>query len=187
MLISAVPQCDPAILFHILFHCSLSLDIDYSSLCYTAGPHCEPTYLMISLSRLIICRQLCIDVLQLLHTQQVLNNVMIPWSTPQILGNSPKLHPPVFPVKMTLSTWAARTTILNLLLQLLTQHSLSYQTMPPLILWHISQALPPPTSDLYHLVTGYCFIQWSNFCVLSLVAFRSSWCLWCSSDSFWST
>ena len=112
MLISAVPQCDPAILFHILFHCSLSLDIDYSSLCYTAGPHCEPTYLMISLSRLIICRQLCIDVLQLLHTQQVLNNVMIPWSTPQILGNSPKLPPPVFPVKMTLSTWAARTQIL---------------------------------------------------------------------------
>ena len=44
MLISAVPQCEPAVLFHILFHYSLSLDTDYTSLCYSAGPYCEPTY-----------------------------------------------------------------------------------------------------------------------------------------------
>ena len=28
------------ILFHILFHCGLLQDIEYSSLCYTVGPCC---------------------------------------------------------------------------------------------------------------------------------------------------
>ena len=45
------------ILFHFLFHCDLSLDIEYSSLCYTVGP-CLPLfytvlYLLISNSQFI--------------------------------------------------------------------------------------------------------------------------------------
>ena len=43
-LISAVQQSDSVIyiyiLFHILFHCGLSQDNDYSSLCSTVGPCC---------------------------------------------------------------------------------------------------------------------------------------------------
>ena len=37
------------ILFHILFHCSLLHDIEYSSLCYTVGPCCY------SIQYIIVC------------------------------------------------------------------------------------------------------------------------------------
>ena len=48
VLINAVQQSDSDIylqictyiLFHFLFHYDLSQDIEYSSLCYTAGPCC---------------------------------------------------------------------------------------------------------------------------------------------------
>ena len=47
VLISAVQQSDSFIymyiLFHILFHFLLSQDIEYSSLCYTAGTCCLST------------------------------------------------------------------------------------------------------------------------------------------------
>ena len=43
VLISAVQQSGSLLhmyfLFHILFHCGLSKDIEYSSLCYTVGPN----------------------------------------------------------------------------------------------------------------------------------------------------
>ena len=52
--ISAVYQSDPVIpiynyFFHMIFHHVLSKAIRYSSLCYTAGPHC------LSILNVIVC------------------------------------------------------------------------------------------------------------------------------------
>ena len=50
VLVSGLQQSDSVInihihiLFHILFHYGLSQDIEYSFLCYTAGPCCTRTY-----------------------------------------------------------------------------------------------------------------------------------------------
>ena len=45
MLVSGVQQNDS----DILFHCGLSQDIEYSSLCYTIGPCC------LSILHIVVC------------------------------------------------------------------------------------------------------------------------------------
>ena len=47
-LISAIQQNDSVILFHILFHYSLSQDIEYSSLVYTLNLFIDDNYVNIS-------------------------------------------------------------------------------------------------------------------------------------------
>ena len=94
--------------------CAIQLDL-------TVNPH----ILMISLSRLIICRQLCTDVLQLLPTHDSLIHSSNPWKQPKASSSCVSSQNDVIYLS---SQNTNPGIILNRLLKLLTQHSLSYQT-----------------------------------------------------------
>lgn len=145
VLISAVPQCEPAVLFHIslFFHYSLSLILTIPPCAIQLDLTVNPHILTISLSRLIICRQLCTDVLQLLHT------LMIPWSTPKS-WKQPKASSSCVSSQNDVIYLSSQNTNSGIILNRPRTSNSTFTELPnntTLILWHASQALPPPTSD----------------------------------------
>ena len=94
MLISTVQQSDSVIhIFHILFHCGLSQDIEYSSLCYTVGTFCL-SILFVFLNKSLLDYN-CFTILCLLVSvaQQSESAICIHMS-PYALPLEPPSHPP---------------------------------------------------------------------------------------------